>query len=135
MSCDRCAPYFGEWRSHSPIFPEEAWEILSFEEFPVGTHGGATGMSGRARCRACGLGDGLGDGAGRQRYSVGHSRPDDAASRAGGARSRPPIFPRRGRTHLRMQANHQVSSRPDPEHRGRQGGSAPCSHSGTRSRR
>lgn len=54
MSCDTCVSYFGEWRSHSPIFPDHTWEILSFVEFPIGTHGGDTGMSGTARCRACG---------------------------------------------------------------------------------
>lgn len=54
MSCERCQAYFGDWRSHGPSFPDEAWEIVTFEEFPIGTHGGSTGMSGVARCKACG---------------------------------------------------------------------------------
>lgn len=53
--CARCAGYLGDWRSHGPTFPHETWEILESEEFPVGTHGGSVGMSGRARCRACGF--------------------------------------------------------------------------------
>lgn len=54
MSCARCETYFGDWRSHGPFFPDEDWEILTSEEFPLGTHGGDTGRSGVARCRACG---------------------------------------------------------------------------------
>ena len=54
MSCRQCEVSFGDWRSHGPSFPEDAWQIITFEEFPVGTHGGATGMSGVARCKACG---------------------------------------------------------------------------------
>jgi hypothetical protein len=53
--CSRCAGYFGEWRSHSPTFPTEAFEVIDAQSFEVGTHGAATGMEGVARCRGCGL--------------------------------------------------------------------------------
>lgn len=53
--CERCRPFLGDWRSHGPMFPHDAWQILESQEFPVGTHGGSVGMSGLARCRACGF--------------------------------------------------------------------------------
>ena len=54
MACNTCQSYFGDWRSHGPTFPDWAWEILEKEEFPVGTHGGSTGMAGTAKCKSCG---------------------------------------------------------------------------------
>ncbi len=54
MSCQTCEGYFGDWRSHGPWFPDEAFEILEKTEFEVGTHAAVTVMEGTARCRACG---------------------------------------------------------------------------------
>jgi hypothetical protein len=53
--CSRCAGYFGEWRGHSPTFPDGAFEVIESESLEVGTHGAATVMEGVARCRQCGL--------------------------------------------------------------------------------
>jgi hypothetical protein len=53
MSCPRCETYFGEWRSHSPVFPNDDWLIVESQEFEVGTHAAVTVMSGVARCRGC----------------------------------------------------------------------------------
>jgi hypothetical protein len=51
--CPECRRYFGDWRSHGPEFPHDAWVIVESEEHEVGTHGSVTVMSGVARCRAC----------------------------------------------------------------------------------
>ena len=52
--CPRCEPYFGEWRSHGPAFPDGQWHILSSEEFEAGTHAPVTVMRGTACCVDCG---------------------------------------------------------------------------------
>jgi len=54
MACPACEAYFGGWRSHGPVFPHQAWEVLESQEFEVGTHAAVTVMSGTARCKACG---------------------------------------------------------------------------------
>jgi len=53
VSCPRCGRYFGDWRSHGPEFPHDAWGIVESQEHEVGTHASVTVMSGVARCRAC----------------------------------------------------------------------------------
>ena len=52
--CSACAAYFGQWRSHGPSFPDEAFDIVEKREIEVGTHAAVTAMEGLARCRACG---------------------------------------------------------------------------------
>ena len=53
MSCRACERFFGEWRSHGPDFPHDAWLVVESEEHEVGTHAAITVMTGVAKCRAC----------------------------------------------------------------------------------
>jgi len=54
MACTGCKSYFEGWRSHSPIFPDQVWEPIKYEEFELGTHGASVVMEGTAKCRSCG---------------------------------------------------------------------------------
>ena len=38
--------------THTPAFPDEAWEIVESEEFEVGPN--EIGLRGKARCKTCG---------------------------------------------------------------------------------
>lgn len=52
--CGKCAFYFYGWRSHSPYFPDNDWEILEKTDIQVGTHASVDVMEGVSACKQCG---------------------------------------------------------------------------------
>ncbi len=55
-SCPRCQKYsyfLTQWRSHSPNFPYEDWDIIEKRDIQVGTHAPVDVFEGKAACKSC----------------------------------------------------------------------------------